>query len=46
MNFELTDEHKLIKKTANEFAANELLPKVVERDRKKIWPKEQIKKNG
>ena len=44
MNFELTDEHKLIKKTANEFAANELLPGVVDRDRKKIWPKEQIKK--
>ena len=44
MNFELTDEHKLIKKTANEFAVNELLPGVVDRDRKKIWPKEQIKK--
>ena len=44
MNFELTDEHKLVKKTANEFAANELLPGAVDRDRKKIWPKEQIKK--
>ena len=44
MNFELTDEHKLIKKTANEFAVNELLPGVVARDRKKIWPQEPIKK--
>ena len=44
MNFELTDEHKLVKKTANEFAVNELLPGVVDRDRKKIWPKGQIKK--
>ena len=44
MNFELTDEHKLVKKTANEFAANELLPGAVDRDRKKIWPKGQIKK--
>ena len=44
MNFELKDEHRLIKKTANEFAVNELLPGVVNRDREKIWPKEQIKK--
>ena len=44
MNFELTDEHKLIKKTANEFAKNELLPGAVDRDRKKIWPKDQIRK--
>ena len=44
MNFDLTDEHKLIKKTANEFAKNELLPGAVDRDRKKIWPQNQIRK--
>ena len=44
MNFDLTTEQKLIKNTAREFAIKELLPGVIERDEKKIWPKEQIKK--
>ena len=44
MNFELTQEHELIKKNAKEFADKELLPGVLERDENKIWPKEQIKK--
>jgi alkylation response protein AidB-like acyl-CoA dehydrogenase len=46
MNFELTDEQILIKKTAQEFADNELAPGVVERDEKKIWPTEYIKQMG
>ena len=44
MNFELSQEQIAVQKTAREFALNELLPKVLERDEKKIWPKEQIGK--
>ena len=44
MNFKLTEEQILIKQTAKEFADNELAPGVVERDEKKIWPTEYIKK--
>ena len=43
MNFELTQEQILIKKTARDFADNELAQGAVERDEKKIWPKEYIK---
>jgi len=42
MNFQLTEEQILIQKTAREFADNELAPGVVERDEKKIFPKEGI----
>ena len=44
MNFQLTEEQTLIQKTSREFADTELAPGVVERDEKKIWPKEGIKK--
>jgi len=44
MNFELTQEHRLIQKTAKEFAQNELLPEVLKRDESKIWPKEAVAK--
>ena len=43
MNFQLTEEQILTQKTAREFADNELAPGVVERDEKKIFPKEGIK---
>ena len=46
INFNLSEEQLLIKKTAKEFAKNELLSGAIERDDKKIWPSEQIKKNG
>jgi len=46
MNFLLTEEQKMIRKTAREFAINELAPGVVERDEKKIWPREAIQKMG
>jgi len=46
MNFQLTEEQILIQKTAREFADNELAPGVVERDDKKIWPREGVKKMG
>ena len=44
MNFQLTEEQILIQKTAREFSGNELAPGVVERDEKKIWPREGIAK--
>ncbi len=44
INFNLSEEQLLIKKTAKEFAKNELLSGAIERDDKKIWPEEQIKK--
>lgn len=44
MNFQLTEEQILIQKTARQFADIELAPGVVERDDKKIWPKEEISK--
>jgi len=44
MNFTFTDEQLMIRKTAREFALTELAPGVVERDEKKIWPKEGIAK--
>ena len=43
MDFQLTDEQILLQKTASDFADTELAPGVVERDDKKIWPKEGIK---
>ena len=39
IDFQLTEEHRLIQKTAKEFAKNELLPGVIDRDANKIWPK-------
>jgi len=46
MNFNLNDEQKIIQKTAREFAVSEILPGVIDRDEKKIWPEEIIKKMG
>ncbi len=46
MNFQLTDEHKLIRDTARNFAQNELLPGVIQRDENQSFPKDQIKKMG
>ena len=44
MNFELSSEQKLIRDTARNFAKNELLPGVIERDENKEFPKSQIAK--
>ncbi len=46
MNFELTEEHLMIQQAARDFAQNELLPGVIERDDKQIFPAEQVKKMG
>src|ERR1041384_7549485 len=46
MNFELSEEHLMIRKAARDFARTELLPGVIERDTHQKFPKEQIKKIG
>ena len=46
MDFNLTEEHIMIRDAARDFAKNELLPGVIERDEKQEFPKEQIKKMG
>ncbi len=46
MNFKLTEEHLMIQQAARDFAQTELLPGVIERDEKQIFPSEQIKKMG
>ncbi|HEY9361670.1 MAG TPA: acyl-CoA dehydrogenase [Chitinophagaceae bacterium] len=44
MLFELNDEQKMIQQAARDFALNECLPGVIERDEKQKFPKEQIVK--
>src|SRR5687767_285730 len=44
MNFELSEEHLMIQKAARDFAQNECLPGVIERDEKMQFPREQIMK--
>jgi alkylation response protein AidB-like acyl-CoA dehydrogenase len=46
MDFNLTEEHIMIRDAARDFAQNELLPGVIERDNKQEFPKELIKKMG
>lgn len=46
MKFELTEEQLMIQKAARDFAQNELLPGVIERDSKMEFPHEQVKKMG
>lgn len=44
MDFNLTEEHLMIRDAARDFAQTELLPGVIERDEKQEFPHEQIKK--
>ena len=46
MDFSLSEEHLMIQQAARDFAQNELLPGVVERDDAQKFPKEQVKKMG
>jgi alkylation response protein AidB-like acyl-CoA dehydrogenase len=46
MYFELTDEQKMIRQAARDFAQTELKPGVIERDELQKFPAEQIKKLG
>jgi len=42
MNFDLTEEQLMIQQAARDFANNECLPGVIERDEKMIFPREQV----
>ncbi len=44
MHFQLNEEHLMIQKAARDFAQNECLPGVIERDEKQQFPKEQVMK--
>ena len=46
MDFNLTEEHLMIKDAARDFAQTELLPGVIERDNKQEFPDELVKKMG
>ena len=44
MDFNLTEEHLMIRDAARDFAQTELLPGVIERDNKQMFPDELVKK--
>ncbi len=46
MDFNLTEEHIMIRDAARDFAQTELLPGVIERDEKQHFPSELVKKMG
>lgn len=46
MDFNLTEEHQLVQKTAKDFANDHLRPGVVERDEKAEFPSKQVKMMG
>ena len=46
MDFNLTEEQIMIRDAARDFAQNELLPGVIERDEKQQFPTEQVKQMG
>jgi butyryl-CoA dehydrogenase len=46
MDFELTEQHKLIRDTARDFAAREIAPKAAELDKSGRWPTEIVKRLG
>lgn len=46
MNFNLTEDQIMIRDTARQFAEEELLPGVIDRDEQEKFPREQIRKMG
>ena len=46
MTFNFTEEQLAVRDAAREFAQKELLPGVIERDEKQLFPKEQVKALG
>ena len=44
MNFDLTEEHLMIRDAARDFAQNELLAGFIQRDEEQAFPVEQVKK--
>jgi alkylation response protein AidB-like acyl-CoA dehydrogenase len=43
MDFQLNDEHLMIQQAARDFARNECLPGVIERDEKMQFPRNSLK---
>lgn len=46
MNFDLTEEHLMIRQAARDFAQNDCKPGVIERDTHMTFPKDLVKKMG
>ena len=46
MDFTLSEEQRMIQQAARDFAQNELLPGVIERDEAQKFPTEGVKKMG
>jgi alkylation response protein AidB-like acyl-CoA dehydrogenase len=46
MDFYLSEEHLAVKETARDFAQHELLPGIIERDDKQLFPSSQVKMMG
>ena len=46
LNFNLSEEHLAVQEAARDFAQNELLPGIVERDNEAQFPTEQVKRMG
>ena len=46
MDFNLTEEHIMIRDAARDFAQNELLPGVIKRDNAQTFPDELVRKMG
>lgn len=46
LNFNLTEEHLAVQEAARDFAQNELLPGVIERDNEAKFPTEQVRRMG
>lgn len=46
MYFNLSEEHEAVRQAARDFAQQELLPGVIERDAQMKFPTEQVKKMG
>jgi alkylation response protein AidB-like acyl-CoA dehydrogenase len=46
MNFILNEEQLMIQKAARDFAQNELIKEVIDRDTNKIYPREQLRQMG
>ncbi len=46
MDFTLTEDQQAVKEAARDFAQNELLPGVIDRDRDMIYPTDQVKMMG
>jgi alkylation response protein AidB-like acyl-CoA dehydrogenase len=46
LNFNLSEEHRAVQEAARDFAQQELLPGIVERDNEARFPSEQVKQMG